>query len=573
MNLMFNGARAFNQQLVNWDTSNCTTMSSMFASTNVFNNGGGTRPLIFDTSKCTSFASMFLSAPVFNQQLISQVNNYWNTSSCLTMQSMFSGASVFNNGGGLNPLTFNTINCTSFASMFSGASNFNQQLLDPLLTSWNTSNCTTMSSMFFNALKFNNGQFVMVPGTVTGSNPLTFNMTNCSSFASMFLNAQAFNQTINFTNTNSVTTMQNMFSGATAFNNGAMVNVGSALILSGSGCSSFAGMFQNAQAFNQNVNNLLGSGTGANCSLQSMFSSAGKFNNGEPSGTAPLTWITGSVTTMAFMFQNATLFNQNIGNWNTTSVTNMASIFQNAQAFNNGGQPFNWTASPNCTSFASMFQSARVFNQSLPNLVDTSGLSGIAPNGVCSLSNMFNGAAAFNNGGPSGTAPLSWNTSKVTNMSSMFLGALAFNQNLSGWNTGLVTDMSSMFSGSSASIANATIFNNGQTSSGAGAHPLTWNTSNVLTMANMFRYCIPFNQNITKSGSNWNTNLVTTVASQFQGVNNTSVGKCLFNNGQLFGEITAPMGWTFNNILTLNQTNFSQNSNLTQPNKPAGIKQ
>jgi len=132
--------------------------------------------------------------------------------------------------------------------------------------------------------------------------------------------------------------------------------------------------------------------------------------------------------------------------------------------------------------------------------------------------------------------------------------------------------MSSMFSGTSASIANATNFNNGQTSSGAGAYPLTWNTSNVTTMANMFRYCIPFNQNITTSGSNWNTNRVTTIASQFQGVN-SSTGKCLFNNGEPLNGITAPMGWTFPLGQLPTQTNFSLNSNLTPPNKPDGITQ
>ena len=90
-------------------------------------------------------------------------------------------------------------------------------------------------------------------------------------------------------------------------------------------------------------------------------------------------------------------------------------------------------------------------------------------------------------------------------------------------------------------------------------------------MANMFQYCISFNQNITTFGSNWNTNLVTSVISQFQGISNLST-KGLFNNGQVVGGTTAPMGWTFTvPISAPNQLNFRTNSNLTTTNKPAAL--
>lgn len=47
-----------------------------------------------------------------------------------------------------------------------------------------------------------------------------------------------------------------------------------------------------------------------------------------------------------------------------------------------------------------------------------------------------------------------WDTSNVTNLSNMFNGAYAFNQDIGGWNVGLVTNMTNMFLGANLSTAN-----------------------------------------------------------------------------------------------------------------------
>jgi surface protein len=52
---------------------------------------------------------------------------------------------------------------------------------------------------------------------------------------------------------------------------------------------------------------------------------------------------------------------------------------------------------------------------------------------------MFQGATAFNNGGSADIG--NWNTSAVTTMSNMFNGAAAFNQNIGAWDTSSVTNM------------------------------------------------------------------------------------------------------------------------------------
>ena len=100
----------------------------------------------------------------------------------------------------------------------------------------------------------------------------------------------------------------------------------------------------------------------------------------------------------------------------------------------------------------------------------------------------------------------------------------------------------------------------------AGTSPLNWNTSKVTTMANMFQYCIFFNQNIKRNVNIWNTRLVTTVVSQFQGASASLI--TLFNNGQIITGNTAQMLWTPVPSAT---SNFRTNCRLTTANKPVSF--
>ena len=71
---------------------------------------------------------------------------------------------------------------------------------------------------------------------------------------------------------------------------------------------------------------------------------------------------TSSVTNMAFMFQNAISFNQDIGNWDTSNVVNFSYMFNNALLFNqNIG---NWDTSKG-SNFSYMFENAIRFNQNM----------------------------------------------------------------------------------------------------------------------------------------------------------------------------------------------------------------
>jgi surface protein len=73
-----------------------------------------------------------------------------------------------------------------------------------------------------------------------------------------------------------------------------------------------------------------------------------------------------SVIDMSYMFNNATSFNQEIGNWNVSKVTDMSYMFNGASIFTNGGaiSMSGWSTSA-VTNMQSMFNQAIVFAQDI----------------------------------------------------------------------------------------------------------------------------------------------------------------------------------------------------------------
>jgi surface protein len=144
------------------------------------------------------------------------------------------------------------------------------------------------------------------------------------------------------------------------------------------GVTTMKGMFEGADAFNQDIS---GWDTSSVTTMESMFESADAFN-GDVSG-----WDTSSVTRMNRMFDRASDFNQDISGWDTSSVTTMVSMFSSADAFN--GDISGWDTS-SVIYMTMMFRSAYNFNQdlsgwcvtnltSLPALFDTSANAWVLP--------------------------------------------------------------------------------------------------------------------------------------------------------------------------------------------------
>ena len=298
--------------------------------------------------------------------------------------------------------------------MFYCAEKFNQDI-----SSWDTSNVINMSFMFCESIAFNqdigswdtskvkNFEKMFYKSSVFNNDGVSLNWNkgfgeNCD-MTGMFGHAKAFNQDLSVWNTSNVTDMSLMFYYATVFNQD-ISNWDTSNVIN------MSRMFQSTGSFNQNI----GSWDTSNViNMNSMFSNASVFNNGGVS----LKWDKGfgEKCNMYYMFDYASVFNQDISNWDTSKVTNMYGMFFNATAFNQDIS--SWDTS-NVTDMKLMFSYASAFNQDIGNW-DTLK--------VTNMYGMFSYATTFNQN------ISNWKTSNVTDMSFMFCESIAFNQNLSGW--------------------------------------------------------------------------------------------------------------------------------------------
>ena len=314
------------------------------------------------------------------------------------------------------------------------------------------SGVTDLSYMFSGCIKLN-------PTGAAGTALNNWHTEGIISMAGMFYDAEAFNQNIGNWNTANVTNMGYMFYEA-PFNQ----DIGK---WNTANVTDMSNMFY-VTHFNQDIGKW---NTAKVTDMSGMFLSARAFNQDISH------WNTANVTDMSNMFSNAIAFNQDIGNWSTAQVTDMSSMFFEATAFNH--YIGNWNTA-NMTNMDGMFAVATAFNQDIGNWNTAK---------VTDMSYMFNDATAFNQDIGN------WSTAQVTNMSLMFFEATAFNQDISHWNTANVTNMSNMFE-------DATAFNQDIGN---------WNTANITNMDGMFAVATAFNQDI----GNWNTAKVTDMSYMF----------------------------------------------------------
>ena len=339
----FQGARAFDRSLSNWDTSKVTTMAFMFTGATSFDSALTYSAGRWNPSSVTDMTSMFAGAVAFDQSLSS-----WGSRlpSLQYATNMFRGALSFNNGkpdcdGEFN---WNTTSLVDASGMFAETVLFDQRV------ALDTADVTSMAEMFQNAMAFNNGCYVpqligappaMVPQAVLNWVDPDLDTSKVTSFRDMFHGAVSFNRNVNALNTSSAITVDRMFQGALAFDNGCNPGVAggcpltfdlSAAPKSLGEVTSMVSMFNGAVGFNQNLDSL---DTSTVTNMHTVFYSAGFFNNGCPANdvTCPLDWDVSNVTLFTETFDGAGAFNQNISGWNVRKATSMDRMFQTALVF------------------------------------------------------------------------------------------------------------------------------------------------------------------------------------------------------------------------------------------------
>ena len=365
----FQNCTNFNHNIDNWDVSNVQGFRATFASCTNFN-----QPLnSWNTSSINSLHDTFNGATIFNQSL-----SNWDVSGVTTLQSTFKNTNAFNQD--IN--NWDVGNVTTMLSTFEDADGFNQNILDwdvakvisfvlmfsdttmfnGTLTNWATTAVTNMSSMFKDAIAFNRSVD-------------HFDVDIVTNFTSMFENAEVYNQDMDswVINTSSSPGMTDMFKATDAFNGDISTWTTGEVI-------GMHGMFENATAFNQNLN------------------------------TSSAIWDISKVINFSSMFASATAFNGTLTGWITTAANDMSTMFNNADAFS---QPLDHFDMNGVTTTFQMFLNANLFNQNL-NSWDVSTIT--------TFQRMFENADTYNQG------MSKWNTVAATSMQEMFEGTNVFNQ-------------------------------------------------------------------------------------------------------------------------------------------------
>ncbi len=208
-----------------------------------------------------------------------------------------------------------------------------------------------------------------------------------------------------------------------------------------------------------------------------------------------------NVTSLSWMFRNASSLNTDLNNWNVSTITDMSWLFSGASAFN--GSIENWNVI-NVIDMTSMFYGATSFKGKL-DLWDVDNVE--------KMDAMFRDASMFNG------VISDWKVDSVVTMSFMFRDATLFNSDISGWNPVSLTSTAKMFD-------NASAFNQDISQ---------WDVSQVTNMTDMFFNAASFNQPL----GAWNIENVSSMVGMLynSGLNQSNYDQTL-------------MGWASQNVMS-----------------------
>lgn len=344
----------------------------------------------------------------------------------------------------------------------------------------------------------------------------TWDVSQVENMVGVFKNCGSFNTNIGAWDLSNVKYMSDMFFQCNLFNNGGSPSIQN---WHAPKCTSFLNMFYRAYQFNQPLDNLVDTALTSNVFCDYMFYEASFFN-----GTLT-NWNTSNVVSTNSMFQFALSFNQNIGSWNTSKFSNCYAMFRQTTKFNNGQVTTLSTVNPgnvNYTPIGSLLTctGAQFLNPAVVVVGDTLQILTGTDWYIVTVTNINSNTqlvvspvlSVFLTGvvnlqkPTSGTNPLAWDFSQVTQTSQMFFLCPNFNQYI-----GIPAPVSEA-NFSQCEYANemfrlATSFNNGAPV-GASTAPMRWKLGKLLSANYMFSDAYAFNSPMVAIAPYWNLSLL-----------------------------------------------------------------
>ncbi len=193
-------------------------------------------------------------------------------------------------------------------------------------------------------------------------------------------------------------------------------------------------------------------------------------------------WDMSNITLISRMFNECSIFNENISDWTFTKLTRAVYTFRNATSFNQDIS--NWDMSQ-VDDMEGMFLRAKAFNQPIGNWT---------LNEVGYMTSFLEEASSFNQ-------DLSnWNMSDVYDIRYMFYAASSFNQDLSSWDISNVDGFDDFFTGSGMTQENYDKTLIGWATLDAGESEIPTN----LTLNSDVTYCLAEAARDTLTGSLYN---------------------------------------------------------------------
>ena len=316
------------------------------------------------------------------------------------------------------------------------------------LAGWDVSNVTSMSYMFYHAkitnLKslagWDTSNVINMTQMFNGSKPddisviEDWNTSNVKYMGGTFASMSIDLNLIDDLDTQSVSSMYEMFQGATIINPTVILDWDTSKV------TDMSKMFKGAKGIinldaitywdTSKVTDMSQMFSGSTISTTSALGTGGRNNKDYTS------WDVSNVKNMSYMFRSTNLSDlSGVANWNTISLENAIGMFSKS---------------------------------SIPAHSDA--LSNLNTSNATDLSFMFYEATGLGNA----SALQNWNTSKVTNMKGMFGKNEFTNLNsLAGWDVGKVTNMAYMFR-DNTSLADISAINN-------------WNIASITDTTSMFQ--------------------------------------------------------------------------------------